>query len=188
MKAIDKNTSPCRTESNKYTLDLVNEWINNADTKISIVCGLSSVVLALITFGAEHVLRNLAKGETLKECVLHVFGFTVILACITFLASLWYYFLAINPCLLSGKSKIEKPKYSIFYKDISEFSNVDDYMLSVTTATEEDFNKEIVREIYINSCICTKKMKKFKIGMWLSVASIFLAVVASVLFYFAIGK
>lgn len=186
MKETEKNTNPLNVESNKYTLELVNGWINNADTKISIACGISSVVLAVIAFGAENILGDLAKNNGLNGYVMSLFGLAFAVACVTFLASLWYYFLALNPSLISSKSEIEKPKYSIFYKDISRFANVDAYMECTKDVTEEEFNQELMREIYINSDICTKKMQRFKSGMWCSVISIFATVSACALFYLAI--
>ena len=186
MKETEKNINPLSIESNKYTLELVNGWINNADTKISIACGISSVVLAVIAFGAENILGDLAKNNGLNGYVMPLFVLAFFVACITFLVSLWDYFLALNPSLISSKSEIEKPKYSIFYKDISKFSNVDAYMECMEEVTEVDFNRELMREIYINSDICTKKMQRFKTGMWYSVISIIAAVVACVLFYLAI--
>lgn len=186
MKETEKNINPISIESNKYTLELVNGWINNADTKISIACGISSVVLAVIAFGAENILGDLAKNNGLNGYVMPLFVLAFAVACITFLVSLWYYFLALNPSLISSKSEIEKPKYSIFYKDISKFANVDAYMECMKDVTEEEFNQELMREIYINSDICTKKMQRFKTGMWCSVISIFAAVLACALFYLAI--
>jgi len=186
MKETEKNTNPLDVESNKYTLELVNGWINNADIKISIACGISSVVLAVIAFGAENILGDLAKNNGLNGYVMPLFGLAFAVACVTFLVSLWYYFLALNPSLISSKSEIEKPKYSIFYKDISRFANVDAYMECTKDVTEEAFNQELMREIYINSDICTKKMQRFKTGMWCSVISIFAALSACVLFYLAI--
>ena len=185
MKETGKNTNLCSMESNKYTLELINGWINNADTKISIACGISSVVLAVIAFGAENVLGDLAKNKELCGNVMPLFYLALVVAIIAFLASLWYYFLALNPSLISSKSEIEKPKYSIFYKDISRFSNVDMYMECMEAVTDEDFNQELMREIYINSDICTKKMQRFKIGMWCSVISIIAAVVACIVFCLA---
>lgn len=186
MKETGKSTNLCSVENNKYTLDLVNGWINNADTKISISCGISSVVLAVIAFGAENILGDLAKNNELNGRVMPLFALALAVSCITFIVSLWFYFLALNPGLISSKLEIEKPKYSIFYKDISKFANVDAYMECIEDVTEEDFNHELMREIYINSDICTKKMQRFKTGMWCSVISIIAAVVASVLFYLTI--
>jgi len=186
MQETEKSTNLCGIESNKYTLELINSWINNADTKISIACGISSVVLAAIAFGAENILGDLAKNNGLNGYVTPLFGLAFAVACVTFFISLWYYFLALNPSLISSKSEIEKPKYSIFYKDISKFTNVDAYMECMKDVTEEEFNQELMREIYINSGICTKKMQRFKTGMWCSVISIFAALSACVLFYLAI--
>ena len=134
MKETEKSTSLLNIESNKYTLELVNGWINNADTKISIACGISSVVLAVIAFGAENILGDLAKNNGLNGYVMPLFMLAFAVACITFIVSLWYYFLALNPSLISSKSEIEKPKYSIFYKDISKFTNVLHLIFSFSNA------------------------------------------------------
>ena len=47
--------------------------------------------------------------------------------------------------------------------------NVDDYIEATGKATGDEFNKALLQEVYINSGICTRKMKQFKIGMWSSV-------------------
>lgn len=43
-------------DQSKYTLDLVNTWINGADTKVSVSCGIFSVIIAAIVFAAENIL------------------------------------------------------------------------------------------------------------------------------------
>lgn len=184
MNMTGKNIN--QIDNNKYTLDSVNSWIGNVDQKINISCGISSLVVATIGIGAGNILIKMAEGANLNNSIMVYFYGVLVIFLFTFLTSLWFYFWALNPTLTSGKSKIEKAKYSIFYKDISNFANVDDYMESVEKATEEDFNKELLREVYINSGICTRKMNRFKIGMWLSVVAVFSAVLACILFYFAI--
>ena len=48
-------------DQSKYTLDLVNTWINGADTKVSVSCGIFSVIIAAIVFAAENILGNIGK-------------------------------------------------------------------------------------------------------------------------------
>ena len=183
MKTIKENINQ---GDNKYTLDLMNLWISNADSKINISCGISSLVVGAIGICAGSILGQMAQDGNLNKSIMVWFYIVTAFSICAFLASLWFYFWALNPNLTSGKSKIEKPKYSLFYKDISNFSNVDDYIECVEKATEEDFNRELIQEIYINASICTKKMERFKTGMWLSVIAIFGAVLACILFYSAI--
>lgn len=185
MKKIEEDMNQNDIECNKYVLELVNSWINNADSKISIACGISSVVFAVIAFGAENFLSKIHVKEV-NEFLIILFYITAVIAGLTFLSGLWFYFWALNPSLTSAKNPIRKPKYSIFYDDIKKFSNVDDYIKCVSQASIRDFNKELLLEIYINSGICSKKMRCFKIGMWLSVIAIAAAVLGSAFYYFAL--
>lgn len=185
MKKMGEDMNLNDIECNKYVLELVNSWINNADSKISIACGISSVVFAVIAFGAENILGKMHVKEV-DGFLIILFYIAVVIAGLTFLLGLWFYFWALNPSLTSAKNPIRKPKYSIFYDDIKEFGNVDDYINCVSRASIRDFNKEILQEIYINSKICSKKIRCFKIGMWLSVIAIAAAVLGSAFYYFAL--
>lgn len=184
MKMTEKNTN--QLENNKYTLELMNMWIANADSKINISCGISALVIAAIGIGAGNIFGGMVQDGDLNKSIMVWFYIMTTGSVGTFLASLWFYFLALNPNLTSGKSKIEKPKYGLFYKDICSFANVDDYIECTEKTSDEDFNRELLKEIYINAGICTKKMERFKIGMWLSVGAILCATLACILFYSAI--
>ena len=182
-----KRNSKSHIENNKYTLDLVNGWINNADTKISISCGISSVVFAIILFFAENILCKLDYSKGINSCYIPwimLFGIGGV-GC--FLVSLWFCFWALNPNLASSKIKAQNKDYSIFYEDIKCLTEPE-YIASANDATDEAFNEEILREIHINSGICSKKMHRFKIGMWYSVISIVGIVVGSFLIYLAVNK
>ncbi len=186
MKEIQKSIEQSSVENNKYTLDLVNSWINNADVKISISCALSSLVIALVALGAENILSKIAENCEFNNSLLAIFKVVVFFDIAIFLVSLWFHFWALNPSLISAKAPIRKPQYSIFFEEISRFGNMDDYKKSALKATEARFNEEVLQEIYINSGICTKKMKRFRIGMWCSVVTIIGTILACILFYFAI--
>ena len=49
----------------QYSLDLVNSWINGADTKVSISCGIFSVVIAVIVFLADRNLSSYIIGQSI---------------------------------------------------------------------------------------------------------------------------
>ena len=170
-------------ENNKYTFDLVNLWINNADTKISISCGISSVVFAVMLFWVEHYLKEMTftgDGTAVGILFSDVFFWASL---ITFLASLWFHFLALNPKLTSLKKEQRKePTYSIFFDDIRHFKNAEAFIECVNGVSIKDFNEEVLRETFINSGICAEKMRYFKRGMWLSVVAIGCAVLAGVIY------
>ena len=177
--------SDYKIEKNKYTLDLVNSWINNADTKISISCGLSSVVLAIITFIIETYISTADISNGFNVCILNIAKIVTAIGLALFLLALWFHFWALNPSLISIKSKKEE-KNSLFFGSINSFENVDAYIKHANSITKERYNIELMEEIYINSSICTKKMKRFRTGMWFSIGSILFAVGAGVCYYLAI--
>ena len=94
------------------------------------------------------------------------------------LASIIFYVLAIDPNLgKSGKKKngvLPKKKYPIFYGDIAELS-LADYKKAMNHVTEGDFINELQDETHYNSGICTEKMKKYKMGLRLSIFAIVFA-------------
>ena len=82
----------------------------------------------------------------------------------------------------------KKPKYSIFYDEIKDFEKADEFVKAAKAANAEMFNEEILKEIYYNSGICSKKMHWFRKGAIASFVTIALSLLAA-LFYFlyAIG-
>jgi dipeptide/tripeptide permease len=163
-----------KMERSKYIYEQVNTWIENADNKVSVSCGIFTGVFGVITFLSE---RLSAQG-TVNECWRTVYHWCFGISLVLMLASILFYVLAINPNLgKSGKKKngtIPKKKCPIFYGDIAELS-LADYKKTMNQATEEDFINELQAEVHFNSGICTEKMKKYRIGLWLSFAAIIFA-------------
>lgn len=183
----DDNTNnlEAEIEKNEYALDLINSWINNADTKISISCGLSTFVLAIIVFMIENFLSKLDTAGGFECCILNGAKFVAIVAGILFLCALWFHFWALNPNLMITSPQTDK-KNGLFFCDISKFESVIGYINYTQSRSDERFNEELLEEIFVNSRICTKKMNRFKIGMWFSLGAILLAILAGVLYYLSI--
>ena len=170
-------------EQNKATLDLVNGWIVAADTKVSIFCGVFSAVFAVIVYFADRVLsdRTLIEGQQ-YTCWNKISMIVACVAILAFLLSLLFTVLTVSPKLYKAdKNRIGE--YSIFYEEIADFKDDRSFSDCVKESTQADYNQEILNEIYLNSKVCSRKMKQFRISLWLSFASIIAEVVSCVIYY-----
>lgn len=184
-KQDDRIAAVCceQIEQNKAILDLVNSWIVAADTKVSIICGVFSAVFAVIVYFADSVLsdRTLIEGQQ-YACWNKI---SMILACaalVAFLLSLLFMVLTVSPKLYKA-DKNRKGKYSIFYEEIADFKDAKSFVDCANKSTKIEYNEEILNEIYLNSKICSRKMKQFGISLWLSFASIVVEVGSCIIYY-----
>lgn len=173
-------------ERSEYNLDLVNNWISNADTKVSISSGVFSVIVAAIVFIAENVLKSIDKSSGLNPSLYSWFIVAVITSAVAFLASEFFHLLAISPNLKGGKKRKQEkkePQFSIFYEHIRLFNKEEDYISSARKASEVFYENEVLKEIFYNSKICSSKMKCFRIAIWTGWSSIVLIVISCALYY-----
>lgn len=166
-----------RSERNKYVYELVNNWIENADNKVSVSCGIFSGVFVVISFLRENYIK-IPKDAIISSCWNWIYKISFILSFILLIASIYYYVRAIIPNLGSNCNEPEKKKYPIYYGDIRKIDEQKYLELMMNEGTEDDFNAELIKEIYINSGICLKKMERYKTGVILSFAAIVAAVVS----------
>ena len=181
-KAHQSDTSNDETtkaiERNKFLYQLVNGWIGNADNKVSIFCGVFTVIFGILTFLSDQIKTDKHFVNCPDCCLLfHNLFFFVSLA--FFLVAIFFYTEAIAPNLnSSGSSKSDK-QFPIFYGDISSLSEKE-YETLMKNAKDQDFNDELVREVHINSVICMKKMKAYRYGIRCSSVAIISAVLSLV--------
>mgnify|MGYP006994669763 FL=1 len=186
LKQLSKEDADNLLERSKYSLELVNTWINNADTKVGISCAIMTFIFGIIAFVAENLLfEKTFEGEpngTLMVC----FKASMAVAVILFILFLLFHFLAIKPRLFLEKpKKEEKATFSIFYAKISKCKNANEFMMLAKNADKVAFIDEILKEIFINSKICTTKMTYFKIGLWSAIVGLFFAILTCALWYIA---
>lgn len=151
-------------ERNKYVYELVNHWIENADNKVSISCGIFVGVFGVITFLAERYIRppDDAVINCCFRCIYRV-GFFCSLACM--LAAVFSYARAIIPNLKSsGTQKPTQKTYPIYFGDIQSFE-LDKYKKLMERGTVKAFNDELATESWHNSKVCMKKMKWYRVGV-----------------------
>lgn len=173
-KMAQEKKDESKLERNKYVYEQINGWIVNADNKVSISCGIFSGVFGVITFLTERITAQGTKNVCWRTINQMFFVGSLILM----LVSILFYIMAINPNLgKSGKKKdgtIKKKQYPIYFGDIAEMS-LDEYKRTINQASEADIIYELQNETHYNSRICSKKMKRYRIGLWLSFAAILFA-------------
>ena len=169
-------------ERSKYSLDLINGWIASADSKISTSCGIVTVVVAVVAFVAGNILSKIETVNGAIEPWRTIFIVCALIGVITFLLSLFCHVRALSPNFFSGRDKSEKSERSkccIFYEDIKDYKNADEYIRSMRALSEEQFVDDILREVFCNSDICSKKMHEFKNGLWIAFASIVMIILCA---------
>ena len=173
-------------ERSKYSLNLINTWITSADSKISISCGIVSVVVAVLVFVAENLLSKIDRTNGAIEPWRTLFIIAALIAASTFLLSLFCHIRALSPSFFSGKDKSEqskKEKCCIFYEDIKDYKGTEEYIRVVREMSEDQFVDDILREVYCNSDICSKKMHEFKKGLWIAFVSITMIIICAVCYF-----
>lgn len=170
-----------RIDQMKYSFDLENMWIGNADNKVSVACALHAGIFAVITFLSEQVTPK-EEINIYWECA---YKSTFVLSIAIMLIAVFCYINALNPNLMSFFKKNDngKKKYPIYFGDIAN-EDFACYKGKIYQSTSKDFLDELVAEIHLNAGICMRKMKWYKRGLWLTFLSIALSFVSLGAHYF----
>ena len=150
-------------ERSKYSLDLINAWITSADSKISTSCGIVSVVVAVLVFVAENILSKIDRANGAIEPWKTLFIITAAGSVFTFILSLFFHLLALSPKFFAGKNtgdQSKNKKCNIFYEDIKDYKDAEDYICAVRKMTENQFVDDVLLETYCNSKICSRRIGK----------------------------
>ena len=169
-------------ERSKYVYEQVNGWIENADNKVNVSCGIFTGIFGVVTFLSERTTGNIINNEC-WHCLYRV---SFIVSLILLGASILAYVFAINPNLGSSGEKAEKnqKRFPIYFGDIASIKKPEDYKRQISLATDDDFLNELLDEIHYNSCICKRKMANFKWSLWLSFTAVVFAMISWVAKYF----
>lgn len=160
-----------RVERSKYVYNLVNGWIENADNKVSVSCGIFTGVFAVITFLAEHY-KSVPDNTVVNECWRCLYKGSFIISLVVMSTAIILYAKAIIPNLKScGTAMPTQKTYPIFYGDIHalQFKEYKDLM---SKGKDGDFANELILESWYNSGICMRKMRWYKAGVISSLIAI----------------
>lgn len=164
----------------QYVLDLVNTWINNTDTKVSIACGLFTMLSTILAFCAEQLLADWPKSSHLENPLYYAALIALVIGVLTFLCAFSLYLSVIIPRLWSPSKHTSSTstEYSVFFADISKHESWESYSKSAERLSETQFTSEIIKEIYTNSKICSKKTRLFRNGTTLAICSLSLLTIS----------
>ena len=171
MSQSGRKTDDSSLERSKYVYEQVNGWIENADNKISVSCGIFTGAFGVITFLAERYI-TVPENPVINEYwqVIYMTGF--IISFLALALAVVFYAIALIPNLKSsGKVKPTQKKYPIYFGDIHSIP-FEDYQQLMAKGTDKDFTDELILESWYNSGICLKKMKGYRAGVITSIIAI----------------
>lgn len=178
---------PIESEDLNTILDRINNWINNCDTKSSIVLSFIGILLGII-FTTDYITKLF---EIYKKIYLST-NLVNLLFLLFSIGSIICIIKGIIHLILSIRAKTNiNNEYGlitdslIYYKTIAANSNYKEYEEKMNKLNQDTLKKEIISQIYINSEICTKKFKNYNIGFKYSIIGISIFLILIIVGYLA---
>ena len=166
------NHSDYTKEDAYKTLEIINSWISNIDTKVSFSLALIGVLSTLI-FGSELPSAFSRIGEVSKLSELNggeiIGAILVSTLYILSLISIISFMLAIT-----ARVKSESNNPSIFFFGSISSMSLSQYKQKINEVSINGIIEDLQEQIHTNSKICTKKVKFYNIGSKLLLITILL--------------
>lgn len=165
----------------KEILDRNTAWIENCDSKTSIILG-SFGVIAGIFLATDYVskfksiLCHMASRVSFWTVVYVIFCILsislILTGCVCWLTVL---FARVNPDKFYNRGI--KSDSLIFFSSIAKHKSLSSYKRDLEKCGTKQMDEDLISQIYICSIICDKKFKYYKLGLFLaSIGSILFAV------------
>lgn len=151
-------------------LENINSWINNSDTKASIILGLVGILLT-INFSNNGFVENVLEivGKCIKEISFSdILYLCFVIASIVFFCYGLYNLLKVLVPTLKTNIKLKKNSI-IYFGSISNYSSCQEFKSQVYDIKGKDLLDDLLNQIYINSNICNIKFKNFCNGIKYSI-------------------
>jgi len=169
----------------KDTLDRTIGFVNICDSKSSIMLGIIGMIFTII-FTSDGLLefKRIAKKMLEFSNCRDVFLFLVGFASIA-LAGVGFGFL-----IFSLMAKIDCKDYkqnglnlnsSIYFGNIAASGNFNNYKERFMTTTQDKYLIDLLSQIYLNSCICTKKFERYNRGVIFSICGLLLFILIAII-------
>lgn len=167
---MDKNNN--FTEDLPSTLDRIIEWINNCDTKTSIVLGGLGVI-AGIFLASDYVSKiiDIVRFMTSHINVWAVIYLILFFGSIAVLVAGCFFLIRVLISVTDTKSYKErgiKEDSLIFFSSISKNKTLSVYKKKVQKTDTAQFEEDVISQIYVCSIICEAKFRSYKTGLLLS--------------------
>lgn len=150
-------------------LDRTIGFINNCDSKASVVLGIFGVLLTIL-FSSEGVL----KLKSIIKIAINTGTCYSVLYCIFLFCTAGGFTFGIVKLLqvLFPKTDCDDLKQEglelnskIFFGSICKNSTYKQYKLKMMNCSEDEYLNDIISQIYLNSIICDMKFENFKTGV-----------------------
>jgi len=175
-----KNKDGISIDEASNILDRTIGFINNCDTKASIILGGALAIIAVV-FSTEgltkiyQIIKAITQptiGKPTGSGVLYLlllFGFSVVLIA--------GFILLVLTLVGRTKTKTQKErkcdKSIVYFGHISSNESAEKYRKTVLALSRDGLLTDILNQIYINSEICSKKFKLYNKGMRCSIIGLF---------------
>ena len=146
-------------------LERIDLWINNADTKISYLLAFLGII-ATIIFTSDSVMKKIRDCldnalKLNKQDIANILSLLVIILVMNmvfFIAKSIYYLLKAS----SAKINVSNTNKSstLFFGSIAT-NTIEQFKEKVKRQTDEELEEDIIEQIFINSKICSEKMKNY---------------------------
>lgn len=146
-------------------LEMINQWINNSDSKSSIVLGLVGILFTIV-FTDTNFINNIERiiseisEHIIFSDVLYIIFFIISIVCCLY--GIWSLIKVLVPTI---KSKNMKIKSYLFFGSIAQYSNYKEYKDEYLKANDDDIIDDLLNQIYQNSIISNKKYISFTNGL-----------------------
>lgn len=150
-------------------LDRTIGFVNNCDSKASVVLGVFGVLLTIL-FSSESIteLKSIVK-EAISAGTCSGVLYWVILSCtaVGFIFGIVKLLQVLFPKTDCDELKQDGLELNskIFFGGICKSSTYKKYKEKMMRCSEDEYLNDIISQIYLNSVICDKKFKNFKIGV-----------------------
>lgn len=140
----------------------INLWINNCDTKASILLALIGIVVNVV-FSNDFSYRLISIYHLNPlPCSIELILYSIFL--IISLILIIHGIIRLILCILPQFSFNESNKDSlIYYASISE-NSIDEYFNKIKNQ-EYSLSNDLISQIHINANICTEKFENYKLGL-----------------------
>jgi hypothetical protein len=151
-------------EDSMKALETVNAWIENCDTKSSIILGFYGVFITLFLSTEEIInLKNiLIKLGNESTCLAVSYCILLLIAIITFFYGMFRLVGVLIPII------DEKRPSLMFFGAVSKYKCFDEYYEAVKKQSEEKLFEDISGQLYAASKICSQKFYNQKLGLKIS--------------------
>jgi ABC-type multidrug transport system fused ATPase/permease subunit len=145
------------------SLEMINTWINNIDTKVSFALALVGVLIGMV-FGAgtPKALQRISEVSKLAE----LSGgeiLAAILVCLLYIASLLS-IVSFMLVIMARVKNLNNAPSMFFFGSIAKMT-LQNYKDKVNQLTEKQIVEDLEEQIHTNSKICSQKAKWYNIGI-----------------------